>query len=103
MREVLKGVEGHFGRLRKIHEKCNEACAGMEYIQIESLIPMKDDDGKVSVDDKKFASPNVKQLDKEHQELVQLLKLKNRQIKEVIDSLRSIVWEINHMLAMRKQ
>ncbi|KAH7968848.1 hypothetical protein HPB52_011727 [Rhipicephalus sanguineus] len=29
--------------------------------------------------------------------------LKNRQLKEVIDALRNIIWEINTMLAMRKR
>jgi mediator of RNA polymerase II transcription subunit 30 len=62
---------------------------------------MKDKDF-AKIDDKKFNNNKVKQLDKEHQELVDLLQLKNRQIKEVIDNLRSIVWEINTMLAMRK-
>ncbi len=101
VKELLKTIEFHFKRLRKFYERCNECCAQFDYIQIESLIPMKDKDF-AKIDDKKFNNNKVKQLDKEHQELVDLLQLKNRQIKEVIDNLRSIVWEINTMLAMRK-
>jgi len=100
-KDLLKTIEFLFKRLRKFYERCNECCAPIDYIQIESLIPMKEDEfGKV--DDKKFSNTKVKLLDKEHEELVEVLQLKNRQIKEVIDNLRSIVWDINTMLAMRK-
>jgi hypothetical protein len=33
--------------------------------------------------------------------LVQQLTAKNRQLKEIIDSMRGIIWEVNTMLAMR--
>ncbi len=38
----------------------------------------------------------------EHTEVAQLLTQRNRQLKEVIDQMRSIIWEINTMLAMRQ-
>ena len=37
----------------------------------------------------------------EHTELVNQLKAKNQHIKELIDQMRNIIWEINTMLAMR--
>jgi len=37
----------------------------------------------------------------EHNELIQQLAQKNRHIKEIIDQMRNIIWEINTMLAMR--
>ena len=37
----------------------------------------------------------------EHNELIQQLTAKNRHIKEIIDQMRNIIWEINTMLAMR--
>lgn len=98
-RENLKYIDVHFKRLRKIYEKCNESI-GLEFIQnVENLIPMKDDD-VMKIDDKTTTVKSSQE--KEHQELTELLQLKNRQIKEVIDNLRSIIWEINTMLAMRK-
>ena len=37
----------------------------------------------------------------EHNELVQQLMVKNKHIKDIIDQMRNIIWEINTMLAMR--
>ncbi len=37
----------------------------------------------------------------EHNELIQTLAAKNKHIKEIIDQMRNIIWEINTMLAMR--
>lgn len=100
VRDTLKIIEQYFKRLRKVYEKCGEYST-MDYVQVETLIPMKDD-VDCKQDDKKVNTLAVKMADKERQELTELLQLKNRQIKEVIDNLRSIVWEINTMLAMRK-
>jgi len=99
--EMLKNIEMLFKRLRKTYEKCNECLSAIDYIQIESIIPMKDEDFH-KLEDKKSTNLEIKQLDKEHKDLEDLLLLKNRQIKEIIDNLRAIVWEINTMLAMRK-
>jgi len=102
-KEVMKSIEFLFRRLRKMYDKCSECMSGLDFIQIETIIPMKDsiqDSHRLSDSDKKSVA--VKQLDREANELTDLLLLKNRQIKEVIDNLRAIVWEINAMLAMRK-
>ncbi|XP_054156999.1 mediator of RNA polymerase II transcription subunit 30-like [Oppia nitens] len=111
-KELLKTIEFFFKRLRKSYEKCNECLSAMDFIQIESVVPMKADGqdcgghGNINnsnkLDDKKQSNPKAKQLETEHQDLVDLLLLKNRQIKEIIDNLRAIVWEINTMLAMRR-
>ena len=37
----------------------------------------------------------------EHNELVQQITIKNRHLKDIIDQMRNIIWEINTMLAMR--
>ncbi|RWS27904.1 mediator of RNA polymerase II transcription subunit 30-like isoform X1 [Leptotrombidium deliense] len=102
--EVLKVIATLFKRLRKLYEKCNEACSGMEYIQMESLIPWREDcelNAKQLQEEKKLTE-NVKYLSEEHRGYIEQLRIRNRHIKELIDNLRSIVWEINTMLAMRK-
>ena len=38
----------------------------------------------------------------EHNELVQQLTFKNKHLKDIIDQMRNIIWEINTMLAMRQ-
>lgn len=100
-KELLRQIEFLFKRLRTCYDKCNETLSAIDYMQIESCIPIKDEDC-LKVEDKKSTNPKLKQLDKEHKDLEELLYLKNRQIKEIIDNLRGIVWEINTMLAMRK-
>ena len=75
---------------------------GLAYFQIESLIPLKDDRDLKSELEKKRGDSYRSALD-EHTELVQQLTGKNRHLKEIIDQMRSIIWEINTMLAMREQ
>jgi len=70
------------------------------FIQIESLIPIKDDRDIKSELEKKRGESYRAALE-EHNELVQQLTQKNRILKEIIDSMRGIIWEINTMLAMR--
>lgn len=38
----------------------------------------------------------------ENREMVEQLRLKNRQLKAIIDQMRTIIWEINTMIVMRK-
>ncbi len=38
----------------------------------------------------------------EHTETAQALAMKNKQLKEIIEQMRNIIWEINTMLAMRQ-
>lgn len=72
---------------------------GMEYTHIESLIPIKDDP-----DTKPEPTPTEehKKYLQENRELVDAVMLKNKQLREVIDRIRIIIWEINTMLSMRR-
>ena len=72
----------------------------MEYTQLESLIPFKDDQTMKNEIEKKRGEPYKLALE-EHNELIQQLVVKNKHIKEIIDQMRNIIWEINTMLAMR--
>lgn len=102
VQELLRTIRVLFKRLRLIYEKCNENCQiqGMEYTHIESLIPYKDElDPKH--EEKKNSEP-YRLACEESKEVMEQVILKNKQLKEVIDHLRRIVWEINTMLTMRK-
>lgn len=72
---------------------------GSEYTTAESLLSFKDE---------KEIRPDVLQCEEyrkalqENQELIETVKLKNRQLREIIDRTRIIVWEINTMLSMRR-
>lgn len=102
VQEQLRTIRVLFKRLRLIFEKCNENCQlqGMEYTHIESLIPLKDEPDTKS--DEKKSSEAYRLICEEHKEIMEQVVLKNKQLKEVIDHLRRIIWEINTMLAMRR-
>lgn len=102
VQELLRTIRVLFKRLRLIYEKCNENCQlqGMEYTHIESLIPFKDEmDPK---HDEKKNTEAYRLACEESKEVMEQVVLKNKQLKEVIDHLRRIIWEINVMLSMRK-
>ncbi|KAK9889873.1 hypothetical protein WA026_008675 [Henosepilachna vigintioctopunctata] len=102
VQEQLRTIRVLFKRLRLIYEKCNENCQiqGMEYTHIESLIPFKDEmDPK---HDEKKNTEAYRQACLESKEVMEQVVLKNKQLKEVIDQLRRIIWEINTMLTMRR-
>lgn len=83
-----------------------ENTGGMEFLPIESLIPLKEEAGSGleqagRAELEKKRGEQYKQAVDEHNELVQQITFKNRHLKEIIDQMRNIVWEINTMLAMR--
>jgi mediator of RNA polymerase II transcription subunit 30 len=104
--EVLRGITHLFKRLTFCWNKAQEhGMGGMEYAQLENLIPLKDDhrpDGGMRLElEKKRGGDAYRQALEESNEFSQQLVLKNRQLKEVIDQIRNIIWEINTMLSMR--
>ena len=102
LNDVLNGIGLLFKRLQVCWDKCQENTGGMDFYPIESLIPLQDesqDTGKTELE-KKRGEPYKTALD-EHNELVQQITIKNRHLKEIIDQMRNIIWEINTMLAMR--
>eukprot|EP00092_Neocalanus_flemingeri_P010724 GFUD01011552.1.p1 GENE.GFUD01011552.1~~GFUD01011552.1.p1 ORF type:complete len:309 (-),score=110.49 GFUD01011552.1:208-1056(-) len=102
LQDVLKGIGMLFKRLRVCWDKCQENTGGMDFLPIESLIPLKDDmdTGKTELEKKRGES--YKAALEEHNELMQQITFKNRHLKDIIDQMRNIIWEINTMLAMRK-
>merc|ERR1719273_1330907 len=105
--EVLRGITHLFKRLTFCWNKAQEhGMGGMEYAQLESLIPLKEDhrllgDGMKLELEKKRGGDAYRQALDENNELSQQLVLKNRQLKDIIDQIRNIIWEINTMLSMR--
>lgn len=71
----------------------------MEYTHIESLIPLKDEPDHKS---EPAHTEEYKKVAQENRELTEAVMLKNKQLREVIDRIRIIIWEINTMLSMRR-
>ncbi|XP_050344030.1 mediator of RNA polymerase II transcription subunit 30 isoform X3 [Nymphalis io] len=101
MQEQLRTIRLLFKRLRLIYEKCNETCQGMEYTHIESLIPIKDEADNKALDERRNTESYRLALE-ENRELTEQAVLKNKQLKEIITNLRTIISEINVMLTMRR-
>jgi len=102
LNDVLNGIGLLFKRLRVCWDKCQENTGGMDFYPIESLIPLKDemlDTGRTELEKKRGDA--YKTALEEHNELVQQITIKNRHLKDIIDQMRNIIWEINTMLAMR--
>merc|ERR1719193_1777992 len=88
LQDVLKGIGMLFKRLRVCWEKCQENTGGMDFMPIESLIPLKEDgEGRVELEKKRGDA--YKSAAEEHNELVQQITLKNRHLKDVIDQMRN--------------
>lgn len=110
LQETLRHVGVLFKKLHRVHAICSDASAAgvasSQYTPIEpdvtlqSLVPMKDD--PKPAEDKK-PSEATRALLEERARLTEQVVLKNRQLKDVLDALRNIIWEINTMLAMRKR
>jgi len=104
--ENMTYIATNFKRLRKCFEKVNELSnkEGVEYVQQEELIPIKTESSleSIKVSQERKQSPEyLKQLE-EVKALTEQLRNKNRQLKEVMDHTRNLIWEINTMLAIRK-
>merc|ERR1719186_415977 len=102
LQDVLKGIGMLFKRLRVCWDKCQENTGGMDFLPIESLIPLKDDMDTGRTELEKKRGESYKGALEEHNELMQQITFKNRHLKDIIDQMRNIIWEINTMLAMRK-
>ncbi|KAL5285972.1 MED30 family protein [Megaselia abdita] len=96
----LRTIRLLFKRLRILYEKCNDGYPqGMEFTQVESLIPYMDEP------EVRQEPPQTEEYRKELQENLELketILLRNRQIREIIDRTRVIIWEVNAMVGMRK-
>uniref|UniRef100_A0A182IR30 Mediator of RNA polymerase II transcription subunit 30 n=1 Tax=Anopheles atroparvus TaxID=41427 RepID=A0A182IR30_ANOAO len=99
VQEQFRTIRLLFKRLRLLYDKCNDNCQqGMEYTHVESLIPLK---GELERSEPVHTEEYKKTL-QENRELVAMVQLKNKQLREIIDKIRLTIWEINTMLSMRR-
>lgn len=103
IQELLRTIRILFKRLRLIYDKCNEdmQIQGMEYTHIESLIPFKDENDNNKYEEKKNTDAYSAAC-QERDELLREVTNRNAQLKEIVDRIRRVIWEINTMMSMRK-
>lgn len=98
--EQLRSIRLLFKRIRLLYHRCDEGGQiSMEYTQMESLIPIKDE---LDNRPEPLHGEEYKKALQDNRELLDQLTLKNKQLREVIDRLRIMIWEINTMLSMRR-
>ncbi|KAI0236722.1 Mediator of RNA polymerase II transcription subunit 30 [Lamellibrachia satsuma] len=90
----------NFRKLRVIYNKVIENTAMFEERPVEDLLPVEED-GEVKGETPKLTEA-VKYTSEEHKLYADQIRLKNHQLKDIIDQLRTIIWEINTMMVMRK-
>lgn len=98
VQEQFRTIRLLFKRLRLLYDKCGNN--DQDYFQIESLIPLVEDENKP--DTVPVTTEEYQRSLMENRELTEILVNKNMQLKEIIDRIRSIIWEINTMMSNRK-
>ncbi|KAJ3609491.1 hypothetical protein NHX12_024012 [Muraenolepis orangiensis] len=95
LQEHLRMLSVLFRKLRLVYDKCTETCAGMD------ATPPEEDGSK---HDARLAGSGRGPAPEERREVLEVnkkLRLKNQQLKQVMDQLRNLIWEINSMLAVK--
>uniref|UniRef100_A0A1Q3F4R0 Mediator of RNA polymerase II transcription subunit 30 n=1 Tax=Culex tarsalis TaxID=7177 RepID=A0A1Q3F4R0_CULTA len=99
VQEQFRTIRLLFKRLRLLYDKCNDFCQqGMEYTHVEGLIPVKGEPERTEP----VHTEEYKKAMQENRELIEIVMLKNKQLREIIDKIRLTIWEINTMLSMRR-
>jgi len=98
--EVIPLLQTNFRKVRIIFDRINEQTAALETQPLEKLLPIEEN-GEIKGERYKN-SESMKYALEEYKETCEQLNSKNQQMKEVIDQLRMVIWEINTMMAMRK-
>lgn len=98
LEEGLRQLNMIFRKLRVIYQKVQESVVDPDENPEEVLVPLKGD----PLEERNTNTEAFRHAQEEYRQLVEQLTQKNRQIKEVIDKIRTIIWEINTMIVMRK-
>jgi hypothetical protein len=94
--DSLRRVEVLFVKLREVYDAVIEASSTVEPVAVEELLSIED-----TVEPSVPTDP-LMSMSNEERKLVEQIQHKNRQLKEIIDHQRMIIWEINTMMAMRR-
>jgi len=98
LEEPLRRVEVLFTKLREIYDAVIEVSATVELVPVEELLPLEDciSQSDLCMDEQPGNFSNDERL------LIEQIRVKNRQLKEIIDLQRMIIWEINTMMSTRR-
>ncbi|ESN94351.1 hypothetical protein HELRODRAFT_164180 [Helobdella robusta] len=93
LEDSLHKIEIAFQRLHYVYDSVCNMTKYLEHKPIESYLPMKD-----KCQD--FTTQNIRS--DEESKLTEQIQAKNIELKELIDLMRTILWDIDTMMALRK-
>lgn len=97
IQETLSAIKELFARLRVIYDESNRRVVTPQAENLEAMIPLKPAEEEPEDDTPKDATA----LQIEHDTLQEKLRSKNQEIKDLIDQLRTLMWDINTMMAVK--
>ncbi|XP_068705710.1 mediator of RNA polymerase II transcription subunit 30-like [Montipora foliosa] len=97
VQETLNGLKELFSRLRVIYDESNRRIDISQGENLESMVPLK-----LEVQESEMEAPkDATALQIEHDTLQEKLRNKNEEVKHLIDKLRTLMWDINVMMAVK--
>ena len=99
--EILNAINLKFDILRRHYNYVNEICTSLAYIQIESLIPYKDDPDSQKHRRNLF-SDNQSDITRAKEQLVAKIGQQDERLRRITNELRDSIYEINTMLHVSK-
>lgn len=103
--DILSKTQKKFDELNKHYNKVNETCSSLEYVQVKSLIPFKDDPDNVEQIQKHrrnlYAEPHP-DIVREKKLLKEKISQRDEQLRQMTNDLRDFIYEINTMLHVSK-
>ncbi|XP_027044952.1 mediator of RNA polymerase II transcription subunit 30-like [Pocillopora damicornis] len=97
VQDTLNSLKELFSRLRVFYDESNRRIEIPNGEDLEALIPLR-----TSEEDSDMETSNDSTaLGIEHDTLQEKLRSKNQEIKELIDKLRTLIWDINTMMALK--
>lgn len=105
LQDITKHIEVHFKKLRLLYDKCIQISSGVHtasgtHTPSEDLIMWKD--APSTKDLTALGShERVQVMKDERKHLIEQLQAKNQQLRQVMEQMRALMWDINTMLAMR--
>nr|XP_054756352.1 mediator of RNA polymerase II transcription subunit 30-like [Lytechinus pictus] len=105
LQDITKHIEVHFKKLRLLYKKCIQISSGVHtasgtHTPSEDLIMWKDvfsSKDLIALGSREKAQ----YLNDERLHLMEQLQAKNHQLRQVMEQMRALMWDINTMLAMR--
>lgn len=97
VQDTLNSLKELFSRLRVFYDESNRRIEIPYGEDLEALIPLRTSEEDSDMD----TSNDSTALGIEHDTLQEKLRSKNQEIKELIDKLRTLIWDINTMMALK--